>query len=181
MPKGVYPRRRVGRPAKAAKPAAPAKPVIPLDMPRGQYIDADVEIQRLDAERKELYTKKDDLRREVGKALQKLQTYETAINVLADKVGAYQISDEEEERAVYNMTGHYAECWASGFTEVMDELRTLSLNCSKEAWTKNEDVKEVERKAEANWEVTKAIRAKRAEEWDKAKAEQVKEADGKAA
>ena len=176
MPKGVYPRRRVGRPAKAAaKPAAPAKPVIPDGMSRWEYIDADTEVIRLNEERKDLHAKRDDLRSEVSKALRKLQTYENAINVLADKVSSFQCSDEFEDKAVHNITGHYAECWAGGFSDVMDELRILSLKCSKDACIKSEEAEELERKADANWEVTKAIRAKRAEEWDKAKAEQVKE------
>jgi len=171
MPKGVYPRRRVGRPAKAAKPAAPAKPVIPDGMSRWDYIDTDTEVTRLNAERKELHTKRDDLRSEVTKALRKLQTYENAINVLADKVSSFQCSDEFEDKAVHNITGHYAECWASGFSDVMDELRTLSLKCSKDACAKSEEADELERKADANWEVTKTLRTKRGEEWDNAKAE----------
>ena len=178
MPKGVYPRRKVGRPAKAANPAAPAKPVVPADMTRWEYIDADTEIIRLNGERKDLYTKRNDLKSEVSKALRKLQTYENAINVLADKVSHFQCSDESEDNAVHNITGHYAECWASGFGDVMDELRTLSLKCSKDAWTKSEEAQELDRKADANWEETKTLRTKRGEEWDKAKAEQLKEVDG---
>ena len=181
MPKGVYPRRRVGRPAKAAKPAAPAKPVIPPDMPRWEYIEADAEIKRLKAERKELHTKRDDLRNEVTKALRKAQTYENAINVLADKVTSFQISDEAEDRAVFQITGHYAECWAGGFTDVIEELRVLSLRCSKEAVTKSEEGEALERQAQANLEQAQALRDKLGEQWDKAKAEQVKEGDGKAA
>ena len=169
MPKGVYPRRKLGRPAKAAaKPAAPAKPVVPAGMSKWEYIDADTEIIRLNAERKEFYTKRDDLKSDVSKALRKLQTYENAINVLYDKVSSYQCSDESEDKAVHEITGHYAECWASGFSDVMDELRGLSLKRSKEAFTKSEEAEEMDRRAEANWEATKALRAKLGDQWDAA-------------
>lgn len=168
MPKGVYPRRRVGRPAKAAKPAAPAKPVIPAGMSRWAYIDADTEIARLNDERKELYTKRNDLDREVSKALRKLQTYENAINVLDDKVCAYQYTSESDEEVVLQVTGHHAECWAHGFKEVVDELRGLSLQCSKEAFTKSEEADELKRQAEANWETAVKRREQLGKEWDAA-------------
>lgn len=169
MPRGVYPRRKPGRPAKAAvKPAAPAKSVVPVGMSKWEYIDADTEIIRLNAERKELYAKRDDLKSDVSKVLRKLQTYENAINVLADKVTSYQCSDESEDKAVHEITGHYAECWASGFSDVMEELRGLSLKCSKEAFTKSEEAEEMERTAEANWEATRTRRAKLGDQWDAA-------------
>ena len=130
MPKGVYPRRRSAKPAKPAKPAAQPKPVVPPNVTKWEYMDADPEIKRLDLERKEMYSKRDDFKQAVSAAFRKLQNYENAINVLSEKVYEYQACDESEEKVVLNITGHHAECWASGFSEVMDDLRALRLQQS---------------------------------------------------
>lgn len=174
MPKGVYPRRRSAKPAKPAKPAAkspaakPVTPVVPTGVTRWEYMDADSEIKRLDLERKEMYSKRDDLKQAVSAAFRKLQNYENAINVLSEKVYEYEACDESEEKVVLNITGHHAECWASGFSEVMDGLRALSIACSKDIVARTAEAEDLEKQADANWEVTKARRAVLGDQWDAA-------------
>lgn len=172
MPKGVYPRRRSAKPAKpakpAAKPAAPTIPVVPTGVTKWEYMDADAEIKRLDEERKQMYAKRDDLKQAVSAAFRKLQNYENAINVLGEKVCAYQDCNDSEEAVVRDITGHWAECWASGFSEVMDDLRALSIACSKDIVAKTAEAETAQQQADANWEVTKARRAILAHQWDAA-------------
>lgn len=174
MPKGVYPRRRSAKPAKSAKPAAqpkpatPVTPAVPTGVTKWEYMDADPEIKRLDLERKEMYSKRDDLKQAVSAAFRKLQNYENAINVLSEKVYEYQACDESEEKVVLNITGHHAECWASGFSEVMDDLRALSIACSKDIVARTAEAEDLQKQADANWEVTKARRAVLGNQWDAA-------------
>jgi hypothetical protein len=173
MPKGVYPRRRSAKPAKpAAKPAAkspaPAPQLVPPNVTKWEYMDADPEIKRLDVERKQLFTKRDDLKQAVSAAFRKLQNYENAINVLGEKVCAYQDSTDSEEAVVRDITGHWAECWASGFSEVMDDLRALSIACSKDIVARTAEAEDLQKRADANWEVTKARRAVLGDQWDAA-------------
>lgn len=172
MPKGVYPRRRSAKPAKPAakpaKPATPITPVIPTGVTKWEYMDADPEIKRLDVERKQLFTKRDDLKQAVSAAFRKLQNYENAINVLGEKVCAYQDSTDSEEAVVRDITGHWAECWASGFSEVMDDLRALSIACSKDIVARTAEAEDLQKQADANWEVTKARRAVLGDQWDAA-------------
>ena len=174
MPKGVYPRRRSAKPAKPAKPAVqpkpakPTTPVIPAGVTKWEYMDADAEIKRLDVERKQMYAKRDELKQAVSAAFRKLQNYENAINVLSEKVCAYQDCNDSEEAVVRDITGHWAECWASGFSEVMDDLRALSIACSKDIVARTAEAEELQKQADANWEVTKARRTVLGDQWDAA-------------
>lgn len=176
MPKGVYPRRRSAKPAKPAAKSTAAKstaakptiPVVPAGVTKWEYMDADSEIKRLDVERKQIFAKRDDLKQAVSAAFRKLQNYENAINVLGEKVCAYQDCNDSEEAVVRDITGHWAECWASGFSEVMDDLRALSIACSKDIVARTAEAEDLQKQADANWEVTKARRAVLGDQWDAA-------------
>jgi hypothetical protein len=164
MPKGVYPRRKVGRPAKAAPMPEPK-----VD-PRAswslcEYIDSDPEVIRLNEERKAYYEHRDELKRDITKALHKIRQYEDAINVLEDKVIEYQDCDEDEEKVVHKITGHYAECFAHGFGSVCSDLRDLTIAKSAEVGSKGAEVTLLTKQADENWTETMAHRERARSEW----------------
>lgn len=168
MPKGVYPRRKVGRPAKAAvKPEPKVDPRASLSL--YDYIDSDPEVVRLNEERKGYYERRDELKRDVTRALDKIQQYENAINVLEDKVIEYQDCDEDEEKVVHKITGHYAECFAQGFGSVCSDLRDLTIAKSAEIGNKGAEITLLTKQADENWTETIAHRERARNEWQAAR------------
>jgi hypothetical protein len=164
MPKGVYPRRKVGRPAKAApKPEPKVDPRASLSF--SDYIDSDPEVVRLNKERKGYYERRDELKRDITRALDKIQQYENAINVLEDKVIEFQDCDEDEEMVVHKITGHYAECFAHGFGSVCSDLRDLTIAKSAEIANKGAEVTLLTKQADENWTETMAHRERARNEW----------------
>ena len=172
MPKGVYPRRpRTAKPVKraaAAKPAAPAKPVAPArpTTNKWEFIESDPTLVRLNAERKEMYSRRDDLKREISAAFRKIRQYEDAINVLEDKVVEYQDCDESEETIVHKITGHYAECFASSFSNICEDMRQQSIAKCREIAEKSAEVEALTAKADANWELAKAQHQAAEKDWN---------------
>jgi hypothetical protein len=164
MPKGVYLRRKVGRPAKAApKPEPKVDPRADLSL--SDFIDSDPDVVRLNEERKAYYEHRDELKRDIRKALNMIRHYEDAINVLEDKVIEYQDCDEEEEKVVYKVTGHYAECFAHGFGSVCSDLRDLTIAKSAEVGNKGAEVTRLTKQADDNWTETMAHRERARNEW----------------
>ena len=164
MPKGVYPRRKVGRPAKAAvKPEPKVDPRASLSV--CEYIDSDPEVVRLNEERKGYYERRDELKRDITRALDKIQQYENAINVLEDKVIEFQDSDYEQDKAVHKITGYHAELFAQGFSSVCSDLRDLTIAKSAEVASKGAEVTLLTKQADENWTETMAHRERARTEW----------------
>ena len=164
MPKGVYPRRKVGRPAKAAvKPEPKVDPRASLSL--YDYIDSDPEVVRLNEERKGYYEHRDELKRDITRALDKIQQYENAINVLEDKVIEFQDSDYEQDKAVHKITGYHAELFAQGFSSVCSDLRDLTIAKSAEIASKGAEVTLLTKQADENWTETMAHRERARNDW----------------
>ena len=127
MPKGVYPRRKLGRPAQAA-----AKPDPRLKLPKWDYVDSDPKVVECQQKIKELNELIREAKFKADRASDKFLNYKRAIEVLKDKVSTYECSSEEEDKFVKESTGEHLECIAQGFIDVVKDLQNLLLEQSRE-------------------------------------------------
>ena len=178
MPRGVYPRRKLGRPAKAApKPAAPAKPDPRLSGTLWEYMDTDPEVLTLVHKRKELDELYKDAQRQAEAAMRKVLAYRRSINVLENQVSNYEVSDEGEVETVRELTGEYAECAADGFRTVAQDLQQTVIEESRNFVKYSDTATELKATADKLQQKWSDARTRARKEWEDHQAKLAKQAE----
>lgn len=163
MPRGVYPRRKLGRPASSVKPAAKPDPRLKLD--KWPYVDSDPKVLEAEQKIKDLNQLINEARFKANKASNKSLDYKRVINVLEDKVSTYQCSTEEQDNFVKEATGEHLECIVGGFDHVIKELKASMLRESREYVKQSDTLAELEAAETALRKTWIDLRSKAADQW----------------
>jgi len=168
MPKGVYPRRpRMTKPlAVAKKKEAPKQPDPRLKGTLYEYMDSDPEVLRLDTQRNELRELINHSIQQSQKACHKVAEYYRSIQVLQNQVSAYQCCSAEEDEAVKELTGQYAEIVVEGFTAVSDELYGSMVAQSRLLTKHHDTATEMKASLDTLFQKWSAARTRARKEWE---------------